>query len=146
MEQRLSLITLGVEDLARGRAFYERLGWTASKTGEDATGDAAVCFFQLGGIVLALWGRRALAADAQLADDGSGFRAVALAYNTRSREEVASVLDEAQRAGGRILKAAQDTFYGGHAGYFADPEGHVWEIAWNPHFRLDADGSLTLPR
>lgn len=145
MEQRLSLITLGVEDVARGRAFYEALGWKASSVVAAATGDAAVCFFQLNGIVLSLWGRRALAADARIDGDPGPFRAVALAYNTRSRAEVDTVLEDAARAGGRVLKPAEDTFYGGYAGYFADPDGHLWEVAWNPAFAIAADGSLTLP-
>jgi predicted lactoylglutathione lyase len=145
MEQRLSLITLGVEDIARARAFYEALGWKASSVGATATGEAAVCFFQLGGIVLALWDRRALAKDVRAADHVTRFRGVALAYNARGRAEVDAVLGEAQRAGGRIVKPAQDTFYGGYAGYFADPDGHLWEIAWNPDFRIDTKGNVTLP-
>jgi predicted lactoylglutathione lyase len=144
MEQRLSLITLGVENIARGRSFYESLGWQASSVGASATGEAAVCFFQLGGIVLALWSRAALAKDARIDDDSGSFRAVALAYNARSRAEVDAVLGEAKRAGGDILKPAGDTFYGGYAGYFADPDGHLWEIAWNPDFKIDADGNLRL--
>ncbi len=141
MEQRVSLITLGVADLARGRAFYEALGWKAA-----AYGNEGVAFFQAGGIVLALWGRKDLAEDAKLADDGSGFRGVALAYNTRSKDEVDTVLAEAGRAGARILKPGQVAFWGGYTGYFADPDGHVWEVAWNPDFRIDADGSARLPR
>lgn len=140
MEQRLSLITLGVADVARSRAFYEALGWKAS-----GTGDASVVFFQLGGIVLALFGRAALAEDARMPAEGSGFRGVALAYNTRAKEDVAAVLTEAGRAGGRILKPAQDAFWGGHSGYFADPDGHLWEVAWNPDFAIDADGNIRLP-
>jgi predicted lactoylglutathione lyase len=145
MEQRLSLITLGVDDLARARAFYEALGWKASPFGAAATGDAAVCFFQLNGIVLSLWGRRALASDARVNGDTSPFRGVALAYNARSRSEVDAVLDEALRAGGRVTKPAGDTFYGGYAGYFADPHGHLWEVAWNPAFAIAPDGALALP-
>jgi len=145
MEQRLSLITLGVADIARGRAFYEALGWRASSFAASATGDAAVCFFDLGGVVLALWGQAALAKDVQAANDVSTFRGVALAYNARSRAEVDSIMVDAQRAGGRIVKPAADTFYGGYAGYFADPDGHLWEIAWNPEFKIGADGRITLP-
>jgi len=144
MEQRLSLITLGVESIARGRAFYESLGWKPSSVGASATGDAAVCFFQVGGIVLALWSRQALAKDARIADDGGRFHGMALAYNARNKPEVDVVLAEAAQAGGRIVKPAETTFYGGYAGYFADPDGHLWEIAWNPDFKIDAEGNLRL--
>lgn len=141
MEQRLSLITLGVEDVARGRRFYEALGWKVSGSGNES-----IVFFQLGGVILALWGRAALANDANLVDEGPGFRGVTLAYNARCKEDVEAILAEAQRAGGKILKLAQDVFWGGYSGYFADPEGHVWEVAWNPHFTIDEDGSVKLPR
>jgi uncharacterized protein len=144
MEQRLSLITLGVENIARARSFYESLGWKASSVGQSATGDAAVCFFQLNGSVLALWARQALAKDARVTDGDSGFRAVALAYNARNKAEVDTVLDEAKHGGARITKPAEDTFYGGYAGYFTDPDGHLWEIAWNPDFKIDSDGNLRL--
>jgi catechol 2,3-dioxygenase-like lactoylglutathione lyase family enzyme len=139
MEQRLSLITLGVADVARSRRFYEALGWRASGASQ-----AEVTFFQLGGIALSLWGRAELAADATV-PDGGGFGGVALAHNARSRAEVDAILEEARAAGGRLLKAAHETFWGGYAGYFADPDGHPWEVAWNPHFPLRADGSLELP-
>jgi len=144
MEQRVSLITLGVADLARAVGFYRRLGWTPSPRFEGAE----VAFFQAGGMVLALWGRRAAAADAGLPADASGdapSARVVLAYNARSRDEVAAVIEEARRAGGRVLKPAGDTAWGGHAGYFADPDGHVWEVAWNPDFPILADGSVRLP-
>ena len=127
MEQRLSLVTLGVADLERARRFYEDgLGWRRGNDHEE------VAFYQLGGMVLALWGREALAQDARLPDAGSGFGGIALAYNTRSREEVDAVLAEAEAAGGRILKPAEDASWGGYSGYFADPDGHPWEVAWNP--------------
>jgi predicted lactoylglutathione lyase len=145
MEQRLSLITLGVRDIARSRTFYEALGWKASPFGAAATGDAAVCFFDLGGIVLSLWGQAALAKDVQAENEVSAFRGMALAYNARSKAEVDAVLADARHAGGRIAKRAADTFYGGYAGYFADPDGHLWEIAWNPGFKIGADGRITLP-
>jgi catechol 2,3-dioxygenase-like lactoylglutathione lyase family enzyme len=140
MEQRLSLITLGVADVARSRRFYEALGWRAS----GASQPDEVAFFQLGGIALALWRRAELARDAGV-PDGSGFGGVALAHNTRTRGEVDAVLDEARAAGARILKPAGETFWGGYAGYFADPDGHPWEVAWNPHFPLRPDGGLRLP-
>jgi catechol 2,3-dioxygenase-like lactoylglutathione lyase family enzyme len=144
VEQRLSLVTLGVADLERARRFYEEgLGW------RRANKHAEVVFFQVGGMVLALWGRNELAADAQIptqaARPSDGFGGIALAYNARSRDEVDAILRQAQSAGARILKSAQDTFYGGYAGYFADPDGHVWEMAWNPEWQVGTDGSITLP-
>jgi catechol 2,3-dioxygenase-like lactoylglutathione lyase family enzyme len=141
MEQRLSLVTLGVADLARARRFYEEgLGW------RRANQHAEVAFYQAGGMVLALWGRDALAKDAQVQSAGSGFRGIALAYNTRERTEVDAVLAEAAAAGGRIVKPAQDAFWGGYTGYFEDPDGHLWEVAWNPDWEIAADGSIRLPR
>jgi hypothetical protein len=142
MEQRLSLITLGVADLARSRRFYEQgLGWTPSSAGNEN-----VVFFQLGGIALSLYGRASLAEDARLEDRGGGFGGITLAYNTRAREEVDAVLARAEAAGARILKPAEEAFWGGYSGYFADPDGHPWEVAWNPHFTLLPDGGLSLPR
>ena len=140
MEQRVSLITLGVEDLARSRAFYERLGWRRSF--KKAEG---VAFFQTGGMAVSLYPRRDLAADAGVSAEGSGFRAVALAHNTRSREEVDDVLREAERAGGRIVKPGKDAFWGGYSGCFSDPDGFLWEVAWNPGFAVAADGTIRLP-
>jgi hypothetical protein len=141
MEQRLSLVTLGVADLARARRFYEQgLGWRRSND------HAEVAFYQAGGMVVALWGRDALAADAQIPGTGSGFAGIALAYNTRDKAEVDAVLAEAAAAGGRVVKPAKDTFWGGYAGYFADPDGHLWEVAWNPDWSLAEDGSVRLPR
>lgn len=140
MEQRLSLVTLGVADLARSRAFYEGLGW--KRSARQAEG---VAFFQMGGAVLSLFGREDLAEDAGLPAEGSGFGGVALAYNARSREEVDAVLAEAVAAGARLLKPAQEAFWGGYSGYFADPDAHLWEVAWNPGFPLDENGFLQLP-
>jgi uncharacterized protein len=138
MEQRLSLVTLGVADLDRSRRFYEALGWHGS-------GDQAdVVFFQAAGIVLALWSRASLAADARVTAEGSGFAGIALAYNARTREEVDAVLAEAKAAGGEITKPAEAVFWGGYAGYFADPDGHLWEVAWNPHWTIAEDGSVRL--
>ncbi len=96
-------------------------------------------------MVLALWGRKALARDAGLPAAGSGFGGIAIAHNVRSRAQVDAVLAEAEQAGGRILKAGGDVFWGGYTGYFADPDGHVWEIAWNPHWDLSVDGAVKLP-
>jgi hypothetical protein len=139
VEQRVSLITLGVADVARARAFYERLGWEGKEVEETV-------FFQAGGLGVVLWGREKLAADGKLEDPGTdGFGGVALAHNVRSREEVDTILAAADAAGAAITKPPEETFYGGYAGYFSDPDGHVWEVANNPGFTLAEDGSLQLP-
>jgi uncharacterized protein len=139
MEQRISLVTLGVADLERARRFYEDgLGWRRGNRHTE------VVFFQAGGMVLALFGRDELAKDAGLAPEGAGFAGVALAYCTRSRAEVDQVLAEAEAAGAKILKPAEDAFWGGYSGYFADPDGHVWEVAWNPEWTIAADGGVHL--
>jgi predicted lactoylglutathione lyase len=139
VDQRLSLITLGVDDVARSRTFYERLGWRGQMVEETV-------FFQAGGIAMVLWGRSKLADDSGVVDDARGtFDGVALAQNVRSREEVDEVVAAAERAGGAVTRPPAETFYGGYAGCFADPDGHVWEIAHNPGFTLAADGSLVLP-
>jgi len=140
MEQRLSLVTLGVRDLAASRAFYKRLGWT-----ESAPSNESVAFFQCGGMVLALWGRDALSEDAGVAAPGKGFANVTLAQNVRSREDVDAVLAEAKKAGATILKAGAEAFWGGCTGYFADPDGFAWEVAWNPGFTILPDGGIKLP-
>jgi len=140
MEQRLSIVTLGVSDVALSRQFYERLGWSASSTSNDN-----IVFFQLGGIAFALYGRAALAEDANLPAPGDCFGGATLAYNVRQKSDVDRVLAEARAAGARILKPAQDAFWGGYSSYFADPDGHAWEIAWNPYFTILKDGSLRLP-
>lgn len=141
MEQRLTAVTLGVADLQRARRFYEKgLGWSAS-----LTSNKDVVFFQANGLVIALWGRANLAKDANLIDEGGGFSGIALAHNARSREEVDAVLSKAGHAGARVLKPGQETFWGGYAGYFADPDGHMWEVAWNPFWPLDDAGNVKLP-
>ncbi len=139
MEQRISLVTLGVRELKRARAFYEGLGWQAQLASEE------VVFFQLNGMVLALFSRKALVADARLPHDTPGFGGIALAWNARSRVQVETALAEAVAAGAQILKPAQDTEWGGYAGYFSDPDGHLWEVAWNPHWPLADDGSVRIP-
>ncbi|MEO5359984.1 MAG: VOC family protein [Nitrospirota bacterium] len=141
MEQRLSIVTLGVSDLGVMRKFYEALGWVASSASQ---GD--VVFFQAGGVVLALYPRQLLAEDAMVGAEGSGFRGFTLAHNVRCKEDVAQVLADAEAAGGKIIKPAQDVFWGGHCGYFLDTEGNLWEVAWNPHFKIKLDGTLELPR
>ena len=139
VEQRLSLVTLGVADVTRTRIFYERLGWHGQEVEETV-------FFQAGGIVLVLWGRDKLAGDAGIEDRNTdGFGGVVLAHNVRSRSEVDELLRDATKAGAKITQAARETFYGGYAGCFTDPDGHVWEIAYNPGFALGPDGALTVP-
>ena len=140
MEPRISLITLGVADMPRARRFYEALGWEASGASNEH-----VTFFQLGGLGFSLYGRAALAEDAHLADVGSGFSGVTIAYNVRERADVDRTLDEVRAAGGTVLKPGQDVFWGGYSGYFADPDGHPWEVAWNPHFPILDDGTIQLP-
>jgi catechol 2,3-dioxygenase-like lactoylglutathione lyase family enzyme len=138
MEQRLSVVTLGVADLERARRFYEALGWKRGNRHES------VVFFQLNGMVLSLFSRQALAEDTQVPPEGSGFGGIVLAHNARSREDVDAVLAEAERAGARILKPAQDAFWGGYSGCFADPDGHPWEVAWNPEWELTPEGNVRL--
>ncbi|MDH3771619.1 MAG: VOC family protein [Nitrospirota bacterium] len=140
MEQRLSLITLGVEDLRRSRSFYEQgLGWRPSPAS-----NREIVVFQLGGIALALYPRTDLARDANLTL-GEGFGGMALAHNVRNKGEVDKVLAKAKSASAKILRPAGDTFWGGYSGCFADLDGHPWEVAWNPHWPLDEDGAIQLP-
>ena len=139
MEQRVSLITLGVSDLRRSRSFYEQLGWQGTEIEETV-------FFQAGSQAVVLWGREKLAADAGVDDDGGrSFAGMVLAHNVRSRAEVDEIVHAAASAGGVVTKVPTETFYGGYAGFFRDPDGHLWEIAHNPGFVLEPDGSLTLP-
>jgi uncharacterized protein len=139
MEQRLSLITLGVADVARAKAFYERLGWRGQEVEETV-------FLQAGGIALVLWSRDKLARDCGLEDDSPPrFGGIALAHNVRSRAEVEEIVAAAQAAGATVTRAPSETFYGGYAAVFLDLDGHPWEIAHNPGFTLADDGSLRLP-
>jgi predicted lactoylglutathione lyase len=139
MDQRVSLITLGVDDLARSRGFYEALGWSGQEVQETV-------FFQAGGLAVVLWGREKLAADCGLEPRaGGGFDGIALAHNVRSNEDVDALIAAAERAGATVTRAPATTFYGGYAGIFLDPDGHAWEIAHNPGFTLAPDGSLVLP-
>jgi catechol 2,3-dioxygenase-like lactoylglutathione lyase family enzyme len=138
VEQRVSLVTLGVRDLGRARAFYEALGWsTGAAPGEG------VVFFQLPGMIVALWGRDQLAEDSGVEDSG-GWGGVTLAYNTRSPAEVDAVIGEARAAGARIAREPGETFWGGYAAIFIDPEGHPWEVAHNPGWTLDTGGGVHL--
>ena len=141
MEQRLSIVTLGVRDLGRATDFYRGLGWRQS----EKESNPHVTFFQLGGIVFGLFGWDALADDAGIPPAADGFGGISLAYNVREKAGVDAELALAERLGGRILKAAHDTFWGGYAGYFADLDGHVWEVAWNPFFPITEAGETHLP-
>ena len=138
MEQRVSLITLGVADIARARRFYEALGWRGQEVEETV-------FFQAGGLGLVLWHQDKLAEDAGVPPTEPGFRGTTLAQNVRSRAEVVAVVAAAEQAGARVTRLPAETFYGGYAGYFLDPDGHAWEVAYNPGFPLADDGSLTIP-
>ncbi len=138
MDQRVSLVTLGVGDLARSRAFYEALGWTVG-----AEGGADVVFFQAGGIVVALWDRAKLAEDSGVTDTG-GWGGVTLAYNVSSPAEVDAVITEAEAAGATIPRKGAETFWGGYSGVFVDPDGHPWEVAHNPYWTVHEDGRTTL--
>lgn len=139
MRQSVSLITLGVADLARARAFYGAIGWAPAMDVEETA------FFQANGVVVVLWAREKLAADMGIADDGARWGGVALAHNVASDEEVDRVLDEARANGAEITREPSPTFYGGYAGGFRDLDGHPWEIAHNPGFGLGSDGSVSLP-
>ncbi len=139
MDQRVSLITLGVADVARSRRFYEALGWEVGLDVQDTV------FFQAGGSIVTLWSREALAADSGV-DDPGGWGGITLAHNVRSAAAVDDVTEQARAAGARIAREPAATFYGGYAGVFLDPDGHAWEVAHNPGFPLAADGSIALPR
>ena len=141
MDPWISLITLGVRDLTRSRRFYqEGLGWPLSTASTDD-----VAFFHTGGVVLALYPRELLAADSNISPQGSGFPGIALAHNVATRELVDAALEATVAAGGRLLKPATEAEWGGYSGYFADPDGFAWEIAWNPGFPLREDGTIELP-
>ncbi len=139
MEARISLVTLGVADLARAKAFYAALGWHGQEVEETV-------FLQAGGLALVLWDRDKLALDCGLEPGAAGRSSgVVLAHNVRSQREVDEVIAAADRAGATVSRTPSDTFYGGYAGVFVDPDGHPWEIAYNPGFALSEDGSLTVP-
>ena len=140
MEPRVSIITLGVEDLDRAVAFYrDGLGWPVSGASNEG-----IAFFKTRGTVLALYPRKELAADVKTEPEGGGFSGFTLAHNVVEKERVDSVLEEVAAVGARIVKEAEDVFWGGRSGYFADPDGHLWEVAWNPYAPLAEDGNLTL--
>lgn len=139
MRQRLSLVTLGVRDIARARRFYEEgLGWHCDFGQDD------VAMYQTGGMVFSLFEWAKLAEDAGVSADGSGFRGVTLAFNTRSKDEVHAVIEEARAAGAKIMVEPHDTFWGGYGAYFVDPDDHLWEVAWNPYWTIDEEGNVSL--
>ncbi len=138
MEQRLSLVTLGVADVPRARFFYETLGWTTRAAEDDD-----IVFFQAGAMIVALWDRGKLAEDTAVADPG-GWGGITLAHCVRSPEEVDAILTRAEGAGADVPRHGAPTFWGGYSGVFLDPDGHAWEIAHNPHWTLHADGSVSL--
>ena len=139
MEQRLTLVTLGVGDLDRSRGFYAALGWHEIEPRQDS-----VAFFQLNGIGLSLFPRAELAKDAEVADSAAGFSGITLAHNLRSEAEVDTLFAEMVAAGATAVKTPRKVFWGGYSGYVADPDGHLWELAHNPFFPLDAVGNVTL--
>jgi hypothetical protein len=139
MEPRLSLVTLGVGDLARARRFYEAMGWTTDSAREDD-----VVFFQAGDLILGLWDRVRLAEDSGV-DDSGEWGGMTLAHNVRSAADVDRVVEEARSAGATVVREPAETFWGGYSGAFLDPDGHPWEVAFNPFWTLDEDGSVRLP-
>jgi uncharacterized glyoxalase superfamily protein PhnB len=138
MRQSISLITLGVSDYERAKSFYAALGWSPTLEIEETA------FFQANGVVLVLWGREKLAADSGIADDGARWSGIALAHNVAARAEVDALIEQARRGGATVTREPSETFYGGYAGVFRDPDGHAWEVAHNPGFALAPDGSITL--
>jgi len=139
MEQRVSLVTLGVSDLLRARRFYEALGWRTGAAPQDD-----VVFFHAGGMILALWDRARLAEDSGVEDSG-GWGGITLAHNVGSPAEVDAVIEQARAAGATIARPGAETFWGGYSGLFIDPDGYPWEVAHNPHWTLRDDGSIELP-
>lgn len=139
MEQRVSCITLGVTDIPKATKFYEDMGFA-----RHASSNKMISFFQMNGLVFGLFGREALADEAAKGAQGSGFGNIALAYNTRSKEEVEATLRAAVEAGATVEQEAHDTFWGGYAGYFADPDGHRWEVAWNEGWPISDEGYVSL--
>jgi uncharacterized protein len=139
VEQRLSLVTLGVADYARAKAFYEGLGWRVAMDVEETA------FFPANAVIVVLWDRHKLAEDMGVPDEGARWSGIALAHNVRSRDEVHRVIEEARRLGAEITREPSETFYGGYAGVFRDLDGHAWEVAHNPGFGLDEHGTVVLP-
>ena len=140
MRQKINIITLGVSDLQKSLEFYEKgLGWTKSKASQEN-----IAFFQMGGIVLALFSRTALAADAKIAANGNGFSGISIAYNAKSEKEVDNVLAQVEKLGAEIVKPAEKVFWGGYSGYFRDIDGHLFEVAHNPFVEFDENDNLIM--
>lgn len=139
MEQRVSLVTLGVADYERAKRFYEALGWSAALDVQETA------FFQANGVILVLWARDKLAGDMGIPDDGARWSGIVLAHNVASQDEVRTVIERARANGAEVTREPAATFYGGYAGAFRDLDGHSWEIAFNPGFDLDASGNIVLP-
>jgi uncharacterized protein len=139
VDQRVSLLTLGVADYERSTAFYAALGWTPVLEIEETA------FYQAGDLVFTLWAREKLSADMGIPDDGASWSGIALAHNVGSRAEVDVIVEQARAVGADVTREPSETFYGGYAGAFRDPDGHVWEIAHNPGFGLDESGAVVLP-
>lgn len=135
----VSIIALGVADLARARAFYETLGFAAGPGSNEN-----IVFFQIGALVLSIFPRKLLAEDAEVADDGHGFDGMTLAHNYSSEEAVDAAMAHALASGATLKKKPQKVFWGGYSGYFADPDGHLWEVAYNPFVKVDDHGIVTL--
>ncbi len=141
MRQQINIVTLGVKDLKRSLSFYiDGLGWKASSASTEN-----IVFFQMGGVVFALYPREKLAEDVKINSDGSGFAGITLAYNAKDEAEVDDVLEKVENLGANIIKKAEKVFWGGYSGYFADLDGHLWEVAWNPFFEFDESDNLVLP-
>ena len=138
MLQSIALITLGVQDYERAKAFYAALGWTPTREMQETA------FYQANGVVLVLWARSKLAEDMGIADDGATWSGIALAHNVATRDDVDGITEQARAAGAEITREPAETFYGGYAAGFRDLDGHVWEIAHNPGFGLTADGSVDI--
>ena len=142
MDQRLSLVTLGVRDLAVARDFYEEgLGWKATSAVEGK-----VVFYQMNGMIISLFGRDDLVKDGNFTDSGAGFSGITLAYNARDAAEVDAVMTQAEKAGAVIQKPAEKVFWGGYSGYFCDLDGHPWEVAYNPFWNITEDGHMVIPQ
>lgn len=140
MREKLNIVTLGVEDLERSLKFYrDGLGWKPSSASNENT-----AFFQMGGVVISLYSREKLAEDVKTNSGGSGFSGITLAYNTKAEAEVDQVLEKVENLGATVKKA-EKVFWGGYSGYFADFDGHLWEVAWNPFFKFDESDNLVLP-
>lgn len=141
MTPRINLVTLGVADISRSRAFYERLGLTASKSSNEN-----VAFFNANGVVLGIFGHDALAADAHVeAAPPPAFRGISLAWNAESESTVDAIVAHAVEVGAKLVKQPQKVFWGGYSGYFSDPDGHLWEVAYNPFFPINGRGQIELP-